>query len=121
LQKNGSKIYFYLAIAISLCVIIQMFLAGAGLFNDASYWKGHTLFVHIFQYLYIILFLIALIAKMGKMLTLSPLALFVLCNIQYFTAYGFWPALHVVIPLAIFAWSLYLILKSFEVIRKIKS
>lgn len=96
-------LYVGLAWGFVACIVIQTFLAGLAVFTDASHWNNHKVFVHIFEFIPIVMLITAFIGKLPKVLRWQSLALFLLTYSQYFTANlpqaG---ALHPVIALVLF-------------------
>lgn len=105
--SGGVKISRYLFALLAwltvACVVLQTFLAGMAVFTDPIHWKHHTTFVHLFEFLPIILMILAFTGKLPNALRWQSAALFVLIFAQYFTAH--FPgagAVHPVIALLLF-------------------
>ncbi|MCE5170978.1 DUF6220 domain-containing protein [Paenibacillus profundus] len=97
------------------------------LFVDSSSWRGHTTFVHFFEYLPVLMLLLAILGQLSRRVRWQSLSLLGLIILQYATAKisGDFPslrvlgALHPVIALILFWYSTtcfreagYLVLKS---------
>jgi len=86
------------------CIATQTLLAGAAVFTDASHWQYHTAFVHTFEFVPLLMALLAWIGQYPIALRWQSMSLFVLIIAQYATAHipaaG---ALHPVIALGLFA------------------
>ncbi|MGO4789270.1 DUF6220 domain-containing protein [Paenibacillus sp. 2KB_20] len=110
--------YFTLSWVLMICIVVQVFLAGVALFDHSEAWKWHRTFVHMFEYISIILFTLGIIGKLSRKLTWGSLGLFALFNIQYYTAHGIAGALHPVLALALFWGALALIRGSYPLLIK---
>ncbi|HET7578752.1 MAG TPA: DUF6220 domain-containing protein [Bacillales bacterium] len=113
--ENGSGnhlsrfIYAFFAWLFFACVVVQVFLAGMATFGDASYWGKHMTFVHFFELVPIVLFILSFIGRLRGGLRWWPLILLALIYVQYITANigkvvstDFVAALHPVNALVIF-------------------
>lgn len=97
-----------------LCIALQVFIAGLALFVDPSSWRGHITFVHFFEYLPILMLLLAIFGKLSRRARWQSLSLLGLIILQYATAKisGDFPslrmvgALHPVIALILFWYSI---------------
>lgn len=116
MRKNFLTIYLILSGLAFLSIFIQLLLAGIAFTQDYTYWEMHKTFA-LFKYIYLIMFTIGLIGKLPKNLAWLAFILFAIANIQYYTAHGFLPFLHVVIPLVIFWLNLEAIRKSYKVYK----
>lgn len=109
-HKNIQIIFAVVAWLFALCVISQVFIAGLATFVDFSNWKLHTNFVHIFEWLPIIMFILTFFGHISKSLRWESLGLFGLIFLQYATANmgSVWVlgAFHTVIALFMFSWSI---------------
>ncbi|MBB6673499.1 DUF6220 domain-containing protein [Cohnella nanjingensis] len=116
--RNGRLAFFILSWVLLICIIVQVFLAGMALFDNSEAWKWHRTFVHWFEYISIILFILGWIGKLSRKLIWGSLGLFVLFNIQYYTAHGFVGALHPVLALALFWGALALARGSYPFLKR---
>lgn len=80
--------YSVLAWIFAACVVAQVFFAGLALFHRATYWIQHVSFIHMFEYIPIVILLLLLIgrAPRGKGLYWPQFAILVLILVQYVTA-----------------------------------
>jgi len=98
----------------TLCVTLQVFIAGLALFVDSSSWHRHTTFVHFFEYLPVLMLLLAIFGQLPPKVRWQSLGLLGLIIFQYATAKvsGDFPllrilgALHPVIALILFWYSI---------------
>ncbi|HEY0738953.1 MAG TPA: DUF6220 domain-containing protein [Herpetosiphonaceae bacterium] len=109
-------IYLLLAGLFAGGIAIQVFLAGAGVLVNPSYFVMHTTFGHILELFPLLLLIVGLVARLPwRLLGLTAL-LFVLFMLQYFFLYGVASvtglvvlrAFHAVNALAMFWAALYL-------------
>lgn len=120
MKKGFLHIYIGLSCVAFICILIQVFLAGVAVFQNFSYWEAHKTFA-LFKYMYVVLFIVCLLGKLPKDLTWLAFILFAVVNLQYYTAHGFFGALHVVIPFLIFWLNVVMIRKSFNMIKYFKN
>jgi putative tricarboxylic transport membrane protein len=80
------QIFFYFALLFAVCVAIQVFIAGLATFVNPAQWKAHTTFIHIFQYVVIIMLIVSFTGKFPKSLRWQCLSLFLLIMVMYATA-----------------------------------
>lgn len=89
--KSGSRtvriIYAVLAWVLVGCILTQVFLAGMAIFGNPSYWAMHTSFVHFFEFLPLVLFILAFVGRLRGGLRWWPLVLIFLIAGQYATAH----------------------------------
>ncbi|WP_238402892.1 DUF6220 domain-containing protein [Paenibacillus mesophilus] len=101
--------YIYLGLSWGLvaCIVIQVFIAGLAVFGEPSHWHSHVLFVHLFEYLPLLMLLFAFIGKLPAAPKWQSFGLFLLVFSQYLTAnLPGTGALHPVIAVALFWFSL---------------
>ncbi len=117
-EQNSTKVRYFrvgfvgLSGLFVICITLQVLIAGLALFVDSSSWRGHTVFVHFFEYLPILMLLLATFGKLSKRVRWQSLGMLGLIILQYATAKvsGDFPslrmfgALHPVIALILF-WS----------------
>lgn len=97
-----------LAWGLVACIVVQTLLAGMALFNDSKHWSHHVIFVHIFEYIPLLMIIFAFAGRLPKGTAWLCLALFALIYAQYFTAnLPAAGALHPVIALALIVLSLH--------------
>jgi mercuric ion transport protein len=86
-QNTGlTKTIMILAIIFSFCVLLQIFFAGMAIFDHPAYWINHKIFVHFFDKLALIMFIIALIGKVSGQIVKYSGSLVLLVFAMYFTA-----------------------------------
>jgi hypothetical protein len=89
-----------------VCVLIQVYIAGMAVFVNPEQWSLHTAFIHVFEFLPIIMLVLAFAGQLPRRLKWLPVGLVLLIGIQYATAEGFSDslvaAIHPVNALAIF-------------------
>lgn len=89
----------------TICVAIQVFIAGMAVFVDPANWGLHRTFIHVFEILPIIMLALAFVGQMSRSLKLLPVGLWILIMAQYATANMFGSlvaAIHPVNALVIF-------------------
>jgi Family of unknown function (DUF6220) len=101
-----------LAVVFALCVAAQVFIAGLAVFVTPVHWAQHTAFVHIFEFVPLLMLVVSAVGRLPVRLRWHSAALFALVYAQYFTANigGLVPlvaALHPVVALVIFWLSLH--------------
>jgi putative tricarboxylic transport membrane protein len=106
-----------LAIVFALCVAVQVFIAGLATFVTPSHWAQHTMFVHIFEFVPLLMLVVSAAGRLPARLRWLSAALFLLVFAQYMTANlrGLAPlvaALHPVVALAIFWLALHVVLEA---------
>ncbi len=125
-DKSSSKryrivrfIYALLAISFLVCIVLQVFFAGAALFSNSSIWKIHTTFVDFFAVIPLVMFLISFIGGIRGRLRWISLGLYALNVFQYMTIHVFSnmdiiAALHPIVALLLFSGSLYVLKRSWS-------
>jgi len=78
--------FFYLASALALCVIAQVFIAGLAVFVNPLNWVRHINFVHYFEGLPPLLLILSFFGRLPTKLRWQSAGLIGLIFIQYFTA-----------------------------------
>lgn len=96
-----------LAVVFALCVAAQVFIAGLAVFVTPVHWAQHTAFIHIFEFVPLLMLIVSAAGRLPVRLRWLSAALFALVYAQYFTANigGLVPllaALHPVVALVIF-------------------
>jgi mercuric ion transport protein len=110
--------YFILSWVLFICIIVQVYLAGVAIFDNPAAWIWHKTFVHIFEYISVIMFILGFIGKLPWRIIWGSLGLFALFNIQYYTAHGIAGALHPILALVLFWGSLTLARSSYKFLFK---
>ena len=106
-------VFMLLAWALVACIVAQTFIAGLAIFQDSAQWRTHVIFVHLFEYLPLLMLIFAFVGRMPGRTRWQCLALFLLIFSQYTTANlpgaG---ALHPVTALALIVLALHVALKA---------
>ncbi|MBB3128982.1 hypothetical protein FHS19_003657 [Paenibacillus rhizosphaerae] len=95
------------------CITVQVYIAGSAVFQNPSNWKMHENFVHIFEFVPLLMIVFANTGKCFKGSAWLSLGMFALIYLQYMTAHV--PALgaiHPVMALVLILLSLYTALRS---------
>jgi hypothetical protein len=103
-------IYGVLAIGYLICVVLQVFFAGLGVFVNSDNLELHRNFANYFEMASIVMFLISFAGRIKGRLRWLPLGLFALTSLQHMSLQfsGFLPAIHTVDALLLFWISLHL-------------
>jgi hypothetical protein len=107
-------VYGFLAAGYLVCVILQVFFAGLGIFVDSNNLELHRTFANYFEFASIIMFLLSFAGRIKGSLRWLPLGLFVLTSLQHMSIQfsGMLPAIHTVDALLLFWISLHLTKRS---------
>ncbi len=112
-------IYSALAVVFLLGVVVQVFLAGAGIFASASWLSSHGILGHILPVIPLLMVILGLVGKLPRTINWLTVLLLVLVYIQPWFIYlsrsagiPLLGALHPVNALTIFALSLYLLYRT---------
>lgn len=114
--------YVIIAIIFAACVMAQVFLAGMAVFGNPADWKLHEAFVHYFEYLPIIMIILAFTGRLNRELRWMPFGLIVLIAVQYATANmanlasGYIAAIHPVTGMGMFLLAMNIVRKSWPTI-----
>lgn len=84
-RRNLGNAVPWMAVALFFCLLVQVFLAGAGLFRDATFLDWHATFVHAFEFLPLLMAVFAGIGRERVSMWMS-IAILVLIELQYPTA-----------------------------------
>ncbi|MFJ5714523.1 DUF6220 domain-containing protein [Neobacillus sp. NPDC093127] len=118
--RTGRFIYGLLAAGYLVCIILQVFFAGMGLFVDSDNWQMHRVFANYFEFGAILMFLLSFFGRIRGGLRWLPLGLFVLTSLQHMTIRTFsgsFRALHTIDALLLFWISIYLMKRSWKWLR----
>lgn len=111
--RVARRAFQVLAAVLVVSVLVQVFLAGAGVFVDPAWWPRHATFVHVFELVPILMALAAWAGRGTWRLVVASLAAWFLIGLQYALA-GAAPslvaALHAVNALVVFGLALALLL-----------
>jgi hypothetical protein len=109
-------IYVVLAVVFLLGIVVQVFLAGAGIFASASWLSTHATLGHLLPVIALLMVILGLVGKLPRKVNWLTVLLFVLVYVQPWFIYisrgigvPILSALHPVNALAIFALPLYLL------------
>lgn len=69
-----------------VCIAVQTFFAGMALFHDGSMWRSHTVFVHFFEIVPLLMLIFGIAGKLPAPYKWRSLALLLLVISQYLTA-----------------------------------
>lgn len=107
-------IYGFLTIGYLICVVLQVFFAGLGVFVNSDNWELHRTFANYFEMVSVVMFIISFAGRIKGTLRWLPLGLFALTGLQHmsFQFPGFLPAIHAVDALLLFWISLHLTKRS---------
>ncbi|MDB5054090.1 MAG: hypothetical protein JWM44_2140 [Bacilli bacterium] len=113
-HKFGRLVFAFLALIFAACIIVQVFLAGLAVFVNKDDWGPHTSFIHVFEFVPILMFAVSFIGRVPSRIRWNSLGLFIMIILQYITAKalsGMWlAALHPVIAIFLF-WNALTIVK----------
>jgi hypothetical protein len=115
-EKSSARIrivrfvYGFLTAGYLVCVILQVFFAGLGIFVNSNNLELHRTFANYFEFASIIIFLLSFAGRIKGSLRWLPLGLFVLTSLQHMTIQfpGFLPAIHTIDALLLFWISMHL-------------
>lgn len=117
-------IYTALAVVFLLSVVVQVFLAGAGIFAYASWLSNHGILGHILPVIPLFMVILGLVGRLPRTINWLTVLLLVLVYIQPWFIYlgrgvgtPLLAALHPVNALAIFALALYLLYRTVQILR----
>ncbi len=79
-------IFLIASAAFFLSTLVQVFLAGLAIFAGPVNWGRHVIFVHLFEYLPLLMLLAGWIGRLPKNLLWLSAGLFALIFVQYFNA-----------------------------------
>jgi hypothetical protein len=121
-EDNGSSrirlvrfVYGLLAAGYLICVILQVFFAGLGVFVDNKDLELHRVFANYFEFVSIVMFLLSFFGRIRGGLRWLTLGLFALTSLQHMTIQtftGFLPAFHTIDALLLFWISIHLTKRS---------
>ncbi|HEY0828049.1 MAG TPA: DUF6220 domain-containing protein, partial [Bacilli bacterium] len=80
-------VYVIIAAIFTVCVLIQTFFAGIATFVDAGDWDLHRDFVPYFQFLPIVMLLLAFLGRLPAVMRWQSGGLFLLIALQFITAH----------------------------------
>ncbi|MCT1905325.1 DUF6220 domain-containing protein [Oceanobacillus sojae] len=106
------QVFLILAWIYAVCIVAQTLLAGMALFNNYAYWGYHTTFVIWFQFIPILMLMLAFTGQLSRKIRWKVAGLFLLIvPLQYVSVHvPVIGAVHPVAPLILF-WLILLIIK----------
>jgi Family of unknown function (DUF6220) len=117
-------IYTALAVVFLLSVVVQVFLAGAGIFASASWLGSHGILGHVLPVIPLFMVILGLVGRLPRSVNWLTVLLLVLVYIQPWFIYlargigtPLLAALHPVNALAFFALALYLLYRTVQILR----
>ena len=117
-------IYATFAVVFLLSVVVQVFLAGAGIFASASWLGSHGIFGHVLPVIPLLMVILGLVGRLPRPINWLTVLLLVLVYIQPWFIYlardigtPLLAALHPVNALAIFTLALYLLYRTGQILR----
>ncbi len=127
--RNKSKtirisriVFLLLAAAFAACVFVQIYIAGAAIFIEASAWVKHIQFVHLFGFnLPIFMLIFALLGRMPRWAYWQMFGVFLSIFLMYFTANfnSVAPAagpFHVIFAVMLMGLSSFIVIKTWQFI-----
>lgn len=111
--------FFFLGLAwlLAACVVIQIFIAGMAVFTSPSYWHNHIVFVHLFEFIPLLMLIFSFTGRLPYSLRWMSAALFVMIFAQFFTAnFTGAGAFHTVIAAAMFWLALHVAIQAKRII-----
>jgi hypothetical protein len=120
--RTALVVYSVIAWGFVLSIAIQLFLAGMAVFADPAKWVLHENFVHFFEFMPVVMGIIALVARLPHRFRWWPFGFFVLIGLQYMTAHmavqsGIVAAFHPVIAVLLFYGAVVIALSASRGIR----
>ncbi|MEB9507358.1 DUF6220 domain-containing protein [Bacillus anthracis] len=84
---TGIVVFFILSILFTICVLAQVYIAGAAIFVNPTNWARHREFIHLFGFTIPLLMLVfAFIGKMPRRMLVHVIGVILTVNLMYFTA-----------------------------------
>ncbi|WP_077602927.1 DUF6220 domain-containing protein [Oceanobacillus sojae] len=98
------QVFLVLAWIYAVCIVAQTLLAGMALFNNYAYWGYHTTFVIWFQFIPILMLMLAFTGQLSRKIRWKVAGLFLLIvPLQYVSVHvPVIGAVHPVTPLILF-------------------
>ena len=111
------------AMAFAICVTVQVFIAGLAVFVNPVNWARHVTFVHLFEYLPLVMLVLSLVGRLPTSMHWQSAGLFGLIFVQYFTAnmgavLPWAAAAHPVVALVLFWMSVAIVPKAWQLAVK---
>jgi hypothetical protein len=111
LARGSRIVLIWLARIFALCVVLQVFFAGAALFTNADYWAYHSNFPRFFAFIPIFMIVLSFFAKLPVSIRLKFFQLFgmiilIVLTVVLSSKIGILSALHPVIAVMLFMTSI---------------
>jgi len=126
-RQGPLRLYSALTLVFLLAIVVQVFLAGAGIFASASWLSNHAQLGHLLPLIPLLMLILGLVGKLPRKVNWLTVLLFVLVYVQPWFIYisrgigvPILSALHPVNALAIFTLPLYLLYRSRLMLRMSK-
>lgn len=84
-MRHARRAYIVLAWTLLACILVQVFLAGLGIFVSGEHWASHRTFVHVFELVPVLLFALSFPARLRGLPRWLPAVVFALIALQYAT------------------------------------
>ncbi|GAB2575311.1 DUF6220 domain-containing protein [Gracilibacillus alcaliphilus] len=117
--QYSRRFFLILAWIFAVCITVQTFLAGLAIFTNHSYWAYHTTFAIWFQFIPILMLVLAFMGQLSKRIQWQVTGLFLLIvPLQYVSVHvpGI-GAIHPVIALVLF-WLIVIIIQKVSRLNK---
>ncbi|MBS4196715.1 DUF6220 domain-containing protein [Lederbergia citri] len=119
-------IFTALSVLFFIAIVCQVFIAGVALFADSSQWAVHKSFVVYFEFIPIVMLVLAFFGGIPKKLRWHSLALYLMVALQYMTVgltgkFPYISALHPVIAMLLFWLSIVVLRSSLALMKTNKS
>ncbi|MBO0588007.1 DUF6220 domain-containing protein [Sporosarcina sp. E16_8] len=85
--RVGRFIFLTLTTLFTICILVQVYLAGMAVFGNPRVWVKHIIFVHLFGFnLPILMIIFAVVGSMPRWAYWNTFGIFVSTFLMYFTA-----------------------------------
>jgi mercuric ion transport protein len=84
--RIGRISFVFLSVLFVLCIVGQVFLAGLAVFVNPGNWPFHEMFVHLFEFIPILMVVMSLVGRLPRWAIWQSAGLFGLIFVMYFTA-----------------------------------
>lgn len=105
-----------LAWIFTACIVIQVFFAGMAVFENPVYWRRHEIFVHLFEIVPLLMFILAFLGRLPRGMAWGSFGMLILIFAQYMTAHQWASALHPVIALLLFLGAVHVAKRSLQIV-----
>lgn len=122
-MRVGRMTYLILAILFTICILVQLYLAGIAIFMDSAVWIKHMMFVHLFGFnVPIFMLVFAFVGVMPRWAYWQLFGIFVSIFLMYFTAnmrtvFPWIGPMHVVIAILLFVLSCSIVIKTWTLFK----